>query len=129
MEDLSNMGEPIATKIQISLTRIEERQVSQSKEISALQASVDKQLDAIQREADHRHRGIKMQLENFVPRREVESMVDAVKTHCDTNRAVVLEKVLDLDSRQKKFIGGLWSLFFLIIPSLGALVWQALKAH
>lgn len=108
---MSDENDKFQTKVEVSLARIEERLLNTGTEISGVRKAVDAQFENFKREAEHRHTNIKMQLEgvekrldNYVPRREIETMdaatrafaktmADEAKAHCDTNRAAVIARV------------------------------------
>lgn len=90
-------------------------------DISKTISAIDERTKALQNadvqaqiQADHRHRGIMQVIENFVPRREIESMNSSTRAYadqlakdtrdnCDVNREAVIARVDKIDKTVESF--------------------------
>lgn len=85
-----------------------------------------------QQNADHRHRNVMTAIENFVPRREIESMnaqnrayaekmAQDTRAHCDTNRDAVVGRVEKVEISLKEILdNSKWLKRALITAAIGA---------
>jgi hypothetical protein len=77
-------------------------------DISKTVAAIDERTKASEKQADHRHSNVMTAIQNFVPRREIESENQAIrdyakqlatdtKNHCDANREAIVHRVESIE--------------------------------
>lgn len=132
---MAEINQDFATKVEVALTRIEERQVAAKDDLAGMREQMKSQFDQVKLEATHKHNGLRFEmqkyekeLERFVPRSEVEAMNRDTRQYCDANRVAVVARVDTLTDKVDRF-GSLgaklfWSMVSLAgTAALGLLTW------
>lgn len=135
MAEVGEINQSFETKVEVALTRIEERQVAAKDDLAGMREQMKSQFEQVRLEATHKHNNLRFEmdkyekeLERFVPRSEIEAMNRETQQHCDTNRAAVVARVDTLTEKVDRF-GSLaakllWSLVSLAgTAALGLLTW------
>lgn len=103
--------------IKVALARIEERQNSAGKEIASLRETVNTQFSTYKSEVDHKLKNLQQADMAFMPSREVEQKLDAVKAHCDANREILSGRVASLEDHLRHY--SRWAIGMIGVAGLG----------
>jgi hypothetical protein len=105
---VSDLDSNFATDVKVALARIEERQVSSSKEIASLKESVTLQFNNFRDEYDHKLNNVKQTQQTFMPAKEIEQKLELIRTHCDTNREALSDRVKSIEEGIRHY--GRWAI-------------------
>ena len=120
---MSEFDPAFQTKVEVALARIEERQVSSSKEISSLKESVTLQFTNFKTDYDHKLAQVKMAQQAFMPSKEIDQKVELIRQHCDSNREALTDRVKVIEDGIKHY--SRWVIGLVATAGLGtiAMIW------
>ncbi|MDV2988259.1 UNVERIFIED_CONTAM: hypothetical protein Q9R58_28620 [Methylobacteriaceae bacterium AG10] len=114
---MNNLDSSFATDVKVALARIEERQVSSSKEIASLKESVTLQFNNFRDEYDHKLNNVKQTQQTFMPAKEIEQKLEMIRAHCDSNREALSDRVKAIEEGIRHY--GRWAIGLAATSGLG----------
>ncbi|MCJ2030707.1 hypothetical protein MKK50_15125 [Methylobacterium sp. J-043] len=120
---MSDLDSNFATDVKVALARIEERQVSSSKEIAGLKESVTLQFSTFRDEYDHKLNNVKAVQQTFMPAKEIEQKLELIRSHCDSNREALSDRVKSIEEGIRHY--GRWAIGLAASSGIGlvAMIW------
>lgn len=121
MVEVGEINQGFETDVKVMLARIEERQVSTSKEIVAMKDSVTIQFNSFKTDYDHKLAQVKQAQMLYMPAKEIDHKIEIIKNHCDANREALSGRVDTLAKKVEDF-GALGAKLFWSLVSLAGTV-------